>query len=40
MEGLKLSFNAVSPIFILMLLGYILKKIKIIDYNAYGCSFV
>ena len=28
MESLKLSFNAVMPIFILMLLGYLLKVIK------------
>ncbi len=35
MESLKLSFNAVSPIFILMLLGYFLKKIKITDKKGF-----
>ncbi|MBO7208320.1 MAG: AEC family transporter [Clostridia bacterium] len=36
MESLKLSFNAVMPIFILMLLGYSLKKIKLLDKNSAG----
>ncbi len=31
MESIKLSFDAVMPIFILMSLGYILKKIKLAD---------
>lgn len=31
MESIKLSFEAVMPIFILMSLGYILKKIKLAD---------
>ncbi|MBR3933247.1 MAG: AEC family transporter [Clostridia bacterium] len=35
MESLKLSFNAVLPIFILMLLGYFLKKIKITDKKGF-----
>ena len=30
-ESIKLSFEAVMPIFILMSLGYILKKIKLAD---------
>ncbi len=35
MESLKLSLNAVLPIFILMLLGYFLKKIKITDKKGF-----
>lgn len=35
MESLKLSFNAVLPIFILMLLGYVLKKSKITDKKGF-----
>ena len=31
MESLKLSFEAVMPIFILMALGYLIKKIKLAD---------
>lgn len=31
MESIKLSFQAVMPIFILMLLGYFIKKIKLAD---------
>ena len=31
MESIKLSFEAVMPIFILMLLGYVIKKIKLAD---------
>ena len=31
MESIKLSFNAVMPIFILMALGYFIKKIKLAD---------
>lgn len=31
MESLKLSFEAVMPIFILMLIGYFIKKIKLAD---------
>ncbi len=35
MESLKLSFNAISPIFILMALGYFLKRIKIADKQGF-----
>ncbi len=35
MESLKLSLNAVAPIFILMLLGYFLKRIKITDKKGF-----
>lgn len=35
MESLKLSFQAISPIFLLMLLGYGLKRIKITDKNGF-----
>lgn len=35
MESLRLSFNAVLPIFILMLLGYVLKKTKITDKKGF-----
>ena len=35
MESLKLSFNAVSPIFFMMLLGYFLKKVKITDKKGF-----
>lgn len=35
MESLKLSFNAIAPIFILMLLGYFLKKIKVADKKTF-----
>ncbi len=31
MESIKLSFEAVTPIFILMMLGYLIKKIKFAD---------
>ena len=31
MESIKLSFEAVMPIFILMMLGYIIKRIKLVD---------
>lgn len=31
MESLKLSFSAVSPIFLLMLLGYVMKRVKLAD---------
>lgn len=31
MESLKLSFEAIMPLFILMLLGYLIKKIKLAD---------
>jgi len=31
MESIKLSFEAVTPIFILMMLGYLIKKIKLAD---------
>lgn len=36
MESLKLSFNAIMPIFILMALGYFLKKVKITDKKGFG----
>lgn len=35
MESLILSFNAVVPIFLLMLLGYVLKKTKITDKKGF-----
>ena len=35
MDSLKLSFNAILPIFILMLLGYFLKKIKMTDKKGF-----
>lgn len=35
MESLKVSFNAVSPIFVLMLLGYFLKRIKLTDKKGF-----
>lgn len=35
MESLKLSFEAVTPIFLLMLLGYFLKKTKIADKKMF-----
>ncbi len=35
MESLKLSFNAIAPIFILMFLGYFLKKLKITDKKGF-----
>ena len=35
MESLKLSFNAISPIFILMLLGYFLKKIDVVEKKTF-----
>ena len=31
MESIKLSFEAVMPIFLLMLLGYIINKTKLAD---------
>ena len=35
MESFKLSFNSILPIFILMIIGYFLKKIKITDKNGF-----
>jgi len=35
MESLKLSFEAVTPIFLLMLLGYVLKNIKVVDKKCF-----
>ena len=36
MESLKLSFEAVMPIFILMTLGYLIKKMKLVDKKSVG----
>lgn len=36
MESIQLSFNAVMPIFILMLLGYLIKKINLVDKKNIG----
>ena len=35
MESLKLSFEAVTPIFLMMLLGYTLKRIKFVQENVF-----
>lgn len=35
MESLKLSFSAVMPIFILMAIGYFIKKIKLADKKSF-----
>lgn len=35
MESLKLSFEAIVPIFLLMLLGYVLKRLKISDKKGF-----
>ena len=35
MESIKLSFEAVMPIFILMLLGYFIKKLKLADKKSF-----
>lgn len=35
MESLQLSFEAIAPIFILMLLGYTLKKLKVADKKGF-----
>ncbi len=35
MESIKLSFQAVMPIFILMLVGYIIKKLRIADKKSF-----
>ena len=35
MESLVLSFNAIAPIFILIILGYFLKKIKVGDQKSF-----
>ena len=35
MESLKLSFEAIAPIFLLMLLGYVLKRLKIADKKGF-----
>lgn len=36
MESIKLSFEAIMPIFILMLLGYFIKEIKLTDKKSVG----
>ncbi len=36
MESIKLSFEAIMPIFILMVLGYAIKKIKLADKKSFG----
>ena len=36
MESLKLSFEAVMPIFILMSLGYFIKKLNLVDTKSIG----
>ena len=36
MDSIKLSFEAVMPIFILMVLGYFIKKIKLADKKSLG----
>lgn len=35
MESLKLSFEAIAPIFLLMLLGYVLKRLKVADKKGF-----
>ncbi len=35
MESLQLSYNAVAPLFVLMLIGYFLKKIKLTDKRGF-----
>ncbi len=35
MESLRLSFESVAPIFLLMLLGYVLKNIKMVDKKTF-----
>lgn len=35
MESLKLSYQAIAPVFILMLLGYILKVLKVADKRGF-----
>lgn len=35
MESLKLSFEAVAPIFLLMLLGYVLKRLRVADKKGF-----
>lgn len=35
MESLKLSFESVMPIFLIMLLGYFLKRLKLADKNTF-----
>lgn len=35
MESIKLSFEAIMPIFILMVLGYFIKKIKLADKKSF-----
>ncbi len=36
MESIRLSFEAIMPIFILMVLGYVIKKIKLADKKSLG----
>jgi len=36
MQSLKISFEAVAPIFLLMLLGYVLKSVKITDKQGFN----
>lgn len=35
MESLRLSFNAIAPIFLLMLIGYVIKGIKLVDKKVF-----
>ena len=35
MESLKLSFDSVAPIFLLMLLGYVIKSLKLADKKSF-----
>lgn len=36
MESLRLSFRAIAPIFILLFLGYFLKKLKVVDKKGFA----
>ncbi len=36
MESLKLSFNAIAPIFLIMLLGYTVKSLKLADKKTFN----
>ncbi len=36
MESIKLSFEAITPIFILMLVGYLIKKVKLADKKSFS----
>lgn len=35
MDSLRLSFDAIAPIFLLMLLGYVLKQLKVVDKKGF-----